>query len=233
MARALPRRVEPELLDTLAPRDPRARRARSELRLVNTLMGNARFVAEALAPAARRGARIADLGAGDGRFMLQVARRLRTPLEVTLVDRHSALDAATLRGLLTLGWQARGVAADALAWLERAPAQDAIVANLFLHHLDPAPLERLLALAAERCALFVACEPRRSAPALAASRSLGLIGCAAVTRHDAVASVRAGFAGRELTHAWRAACGSPSGWQLSEGPRGLFSHVFIARRVAV
>jgi hypothetical protein len=231
MGEALPRRIEPEWLDSLAPHDARARRARRELRLVNALMGNARFVAEALAPLARAGIRIADLGAGDGRFMLRVAQRVRAPLEVALVDRHDAVDPATLLGFRERRWQARAVAADALAWLERAPAHEVIVANLFLHHLEPAPLARLLSLAAERCTLFVACEPRRSRAALAASHALGLIGCAAVSRHDAVASVHAGFAGREVSRAWAAA--SQAGWRLSEGPRGLFSHVFVARRESI
>jgi hypothetical protein len=74
--------------------------------------------------------------------------------------------------------------------------------------------------------LFIACEPRRSAPALAASRLVGLIGCNGVTRHDAVASVRAGFTGSELSALWPAG----PGWKLHEGAAGLFSHRFMARR---
>jgi hypothetical protein len=48
-----------------------------------------------------------------------------------------------------------------------------------------------------------------------------------VTRHDAVVSVRAGFADRELSALW------PSGmtWTLRERARGLFSHCFVASRV--
>jgi hypothetical protein len=52
-----------------------------------------------------------------------------------------------------------------------------------------------------------------------------LIGCNAVTRHDAAASVRAGFAGRELSALWPAR----PGWRLREGRAGLFSHLFVAR----
>jgi SAM-dependent methyltransferase len=227
------RQLEPEWLDSLAPSDPRARRARRELGFVNFMMGNARFVAEALAPVVvhppEPPARIADLGAGDGRFMRDVTRRIGAPLAITLVDRQDAVAAETLLQLREQRCDARVAVADALAWLESAPPFDAIVANLFLHHLEPAALERLLERVAARTRLFVACEPRRTRVALAASRALGFVGCAAVSRHDAVASVRAGFAGRELSLAWR----DSTGWRLNEAPRGLFSHVFIARRAIV
>ena len=75
---------------------------------------------------------------------------------------------------------------------------------------------------------FVCCEPRRARLALVGSRLLGLIGCNAVTRHDALISVHAGFRGTELSDAWRAACGD--GWTLEERAAGPFSHVFGATR---
>jgi hypothetical protein len=209
--------LEPEWLDSLPPYDARAQRSRADLRRVNALMGNACHVARALADANR----IADLGAGDGSFMQRVVRRLRRPeVEVILVDRAALPD---------LQWQATAVTADAHEFLARpGPRFDAIVANLFLHHFEPAPLRRLLALAARRTPLFVACEPRRSRLALQASRLLGLLGCNDVTRHDAVASVRAGFFGRELSALWP----EQDGWTLSEGPARPFSHLFVARRHA-
>ena len=49
---------------------------------------------------------------------------------------------------------------------------------------------------------FVACEPRRSAFALLGARMVFALGANDVTRHDAVASVRAGFRGRELSGLW-------------------------------
>jgi len=211
------RMLEPEWLDSLPPYDARAQRSRADLRRVNALMGNARHVARALHGATR----IADLGAGDGSFMQGVVRRLRRPgAEVTLVDRVALPDPQ---------WQASAVAADAHEFLARpGPRFDAIVANLFLHHFDPAALRRLLALAARRTALFVACEPRRSRLALQASRLLGLLGCNDVTRHDAAVSVRAGFLGRELSALWP----EQDGWALSEGPARPFGHLFVARRHA-
>jgi hypothetical protein len=49
-----------------------------------------------------------------------------------------------------------------------------------------------------------------------------------VTRHDAVASVRAGFTGHELSRLW------PDGnWRLREELALPFTHVFSAGRDAV
>lgn len=212
------RELEPEWLDSLPPYDARAQRSRADLRRVNALMGNARHIARALGDSIR----IADLGAGDGSFMHKVVRRLRQPgVEVTLVDRAMLPE--------NFHWRATAVVADAHEFLARpGPRFDAIVANLFLHHFEPAPLRRLLALAAQRAPLFVACEPRRSRVALHASRLLGVVGCNDVTRHDAATSVRAGFLGRELSALWP----DPAGWRLAEGPARPFGHLFVARRDA-
>jgi 2-polyprenyl-3-methyl-5-hydroxy-6-metoxy-1,4-benzoquinol methylase len=224
------RTLEPEWLDTLDANDARAKRARRELRLVNALMGNASFIAGALRGSIGDGAKIADLGAGDGTLMLRVAQKLRPrPHGVTLalVDRIGRpLSEQTIAGFAALDWHATHQAADAAAWLRAAPQRyDAITANLFLHHLDATALRELLALLAKRSALFAACEPRRSALALTASRALGAIGCGPVTRHDAALSVKAGFDARELSELWPAL----PGWQLQERRRGPFAHLFVAR----
>jgi SAM-dependent methyltransferase len=215
--------LEPEWLDALPPYDTRAQRSRADLRRVNLIMGNVGHIARALPPSALR---VADLGAGDGSVMLRVARQLRRPGEVTLVDRAPCAD---LHEFERVRWRAKLACEDALDFLRRpGPRFDAIVANLFLHHFAPAPLRRLLELAAQRTSLFVACEPQRSRFALQASRLLGLLGCNEVTRHDAPVSVRAGFAGRELSDSWP----RQRGWQLAEGPARPFAHLFVARRDA-
>ena len=226
-AMAMPRRVEPEWLDELPAEDPRALRSRRDLKRVNALMANAGIVGGALPRDARR---IAEIGAGDGAFALRLARAMspRAEGEITLLDRQDIAVPRTLEEFARHGWKAHAVQADVFDWLRDAatPAFDAIVANLFLHHFEPLRLTELLALVAARTRLFVACEPRRSAAALAGSRLLGLAGCNDVTRHDAVVSVRAGFRDQELSALW------PDGgdWILEEGPRGLFSHCFTAMR---
>jgi hypothetical protein len=101
-----------------------------------------------------------------------------------------------------------------------------LIANLFLHHFQEKELAPLLALAAARTDIFAACEPRRSPLPLAFSSLVGFIGCNRVTRHDAVISVRAGFAGNELSGWWPA---KPE-WHLEERSAGMFTHTFLAQR---
>jgi hypothetical protein len=84
----------------------------------------------------------------------------------------------------------------------------------------------VLRAAARSARVFIAVEPRRSLRSLFVSRLLWFIGCGQVTRHDAVASVRAGFTGRELSRLWSA----DDNWMLQERPAGWFSHLFIAQR---
>jgi hypothetical protein len=195
--------LETEWLDTLPASDPRAEHARRDLRRVNTLMGNARHIAAALRPHWSEGMRIADLGAGDGSLMLAVQQRLPGSVNAIPVDKADGIDV--------------------LDYLRQPEKLDAIVCNLFLHHLDADVLSDVLALAAERAPLFVACEPRRARIALQASRLLWVLGCNEVTRHDAVVSVRAGFTGNELSAAW------PAGdWRLEERMAWPFSHLFVA-----
>jgi len=76
---------------------------------------------------------------------------------------------------------------------------DVVLANLFLHHFENEKLKGLCGLLANKTDLFVACETRRSRLSLTACHFLGLIGCNAITRHDAMVSVRAGFVEDELS----------------------------------
>ncbi len=227
------RTLEPEWLDELAPDDRRAVRSRHDLRRVNSWMGNVGVMTRALLQARLRMAprRVVDLGAGDGTFLLRVARRLPgdwQQVEAVLVDRQQLVEAQTWDEFRSLGWTVQTVQDDASVWLEREPgaADEILLANLFVHHLPEGQLRPFFRHAARRSQLFLACDPRRSRLVLTAARMLGLIGCNAVTRHDGVISVRGGFRGRELSSLWPA----QQGWELSERPAGPFSHLFQARR---
>ena len=226
------REVQPELLDTLPLEDPRARRSRHDLRRVNAWMRSAAILSQALRASANglAPARILELGAGDGRLLLHMARTL-APLwpnvEVTLLDRQPLVEASTLAKFATLGWRAESRVADVFDGIaDRSRPLDIVMANLFLHHFAREQLTGLFGALADRARLFVALDPRRGAWPLFCSRLLGFIGCNAVTRHDARVSVRAGFAATELSSLWP----QSKAWVLSERSAGLFSHLFIARR---
>lgn len=222
--------VQPELLDALPPDDPGAVRSRRDLRRVNAWMDNHTIMAVSLMenfPGTPR--QIAELGAGDGRFLLRVAQKLSPSwpddMNVTLLDRQNIMPPQTLAAFTSLGWRAEIVIADVFDW-PPAPAQ-IVIANLFLHHFEEEQLAELLRVISQRAKLFVAIEPHRFRYAFPCGQLLWLIGCNYVTRHDAAASIRAGFLGGELSTLWP----DKRNWQLTERRAGLFSHLFIARRI--
>ena len=227
------RRVEPEWLDELPPEDERAAASRKDLQRINSLMGHVSLLARLFQRAGGEEPirRIVELGAGDGTFLLRLARRLSTqgkPLKAVLVDRQRIVSQKTREGFASLGWEVEVVTADVFEWLAKPfpPDHTCLVANLFLHHFCEDKLRELFRKAAISSRLFAACEPRRSRLALSASRMLGLIGCNPVSRHDAVISVRAGFVGSELSACWP----EDRHWKLLEQEEGLFSHSFLAQQ---
>ena len=227
------RQLQPELLDELPADDPAAQHSRRDLRRINLCMGNARLVAATLSRSLRSAPpkRIVDLGAGDGAFLLQLVKQLPTlPLrtELILVDRANAADERVLAELRTRGFHPQVEQADAWEWVSTRTAQAGtwVVTNLFLHHFTEETLRSAFLSLSKKTAVCCACEPRRAAGPLLASRLLGLIGANAVTRHDAVVSVRAGFAGQELSSLWP----TDSGWQLTERQAGWFSQLFLAKK---
>lgn len=221
------RLLEPELLDELAADDPRAVRSRRDLVRVNWVMRQQAIMAGLLRGFAPPRV-LADLGSGDGLFLLGVARRMGwRDVTALVVDRQDIVSGQTRAGFAALGWHCESVTGDVFDAMKRLDA-DIVTANLFLHHLDDMALARLLALVAARARGFVATEPRRSGTALLASRLVFALGCNDVTQHDAVASVRAGFSADEISRLW-----PRDGWSLKEGIGLPFTHIFTARRDAV
>jgi hypothetical protein len=222
----VPKRVlTPEILDFLAPGDPRATRSRRDLARINRVMRQGAIMTKALAnfPVPKL---LADLGGGDGRFLLGVARRMaqRWPgVRVVIADRQDLVSAETRAGFTALGWHCEVLQGDIFQTLPELEL-DIVTANLFLHHLDEAALTRLLALVAARAKGFAACEPQRSGFALLGAHMVGALGANDVTRHDAVVSVRAGFHDSDLSALW-----PQSGrWALGEYAAFPFTHVFRA-----
>ncbi|AZO47997.1 MAG: methyltransferase domain-containing protein [Mesorhizobium sp.] len=223
------RSLVPEILDGLAADDARALRSRRDLARINALMFQAPIMAMLLRKfLPKPPERILEIGAGDGTFMLKVARRLATDwpgVELTMLDRVGLVTPALAADFARLGWKLETVTADVVDWAQKTDGRpfDAITVNLFLHHFDDAGLLRLFLLLRRKAPLILATEPLRANWALAAARLLWAIGANDVTRHDAPQSVRAGFRGRELSSLWSAAGGRP----LEERRAGAFSHVFV------
>src|SRR5215470_10811016 len=117
--------VQPELLDQLPPDDPRAIWSRHDLRRINAWMRNHAIMARVLRTAldGYPPGQITDLGAGDGHFLVRVAKKVsaRWPgVNVTLLDNRKVANLQTLSAFKPLGWQAEAVAADVFDWLSTA-----------------------------------------------------------------------------------------------------------------
>jgi hypothetical protein len=225
-----PRRVEAELLDVLPADDPAAVRSRRDLRLLNEIMLHPGIMARRmLRHAVDTPRRIIELGAGDGSLMLRLGRRLARHwpgVAIVLVDQKDAVPSETRKAIAKLGWRENQVTQDVFEYLAKAESADIVITNLFLHHFDPSRIAEVFKRCAKLAPLFVALEPRRAALPLLGSRLVGLLGCNYVSRHDAVASVRAGFRDRELSALWP----KQQGWTLDEGSAGLWTHCFVARK---
>jgi len=230
------RRVCPELLDDLDPEDPRAQRSRSDLRRIHRAMGSLTILRNLVARLrlAAHPKNIVELGAGDGTLLLRLARTLKPKwedVELTLLDRHPAIDLNTLEGFHNLEWRVNVVCEDALVWAQGTGTEryDLCIATLFLHHFEDPDLIVLLRGVAARCQAFIASEPRRDRLADLGSRLVGILGSNAVTQEDAIKSVAAGFAGEELSAAWP---GDEEAWRVEEYRALPFSHSFLAARVS-
>jgi 2-polyprenyl-3-methyl-5-hydroxy-6-metoxy-1,4-benzoquinol methylase len=220
------RTVEPELLDDLPASDPKAIHSRRDLQKVNLFMGHSGILTRSLRGTIA-GARVLELGAGDGTLLLNVAKRLgrqTNPVRAVLVDRQPSISAETRAEFDAAGWHVEIRQTDVFEWLERSDQFDITIANLFLHHFRERELIELLRQVSEHTRQFVACEPLRSRAAATGASLLRFVGCNGVTLHDARASVRAGFRDRELSALW------PRNrlWRVAEGRSGLFTHTFMA-----
>jgi hypothetical protein len=231
---AAPRCVCPEVLDELAPEDPRALRSRRDLRRVHRAMRSVFALQHALSrlQLAAPPKNILELGAGDGTLLFRFGAALRprwSGVDLTLLDRQPIVNVETVDNYRRLGWQADTMYEDVLTWA-RQPARrhyDLCIATLFLHHFQDSQLREVLRGVVKQSRAFIAIEPRREILAKIGSRLIGLLGTNAVTREDAVKSVDAGFTGDELTAAWATIDDT---WWTEEFRVLPFSHGFIAAR---
>ena len=227
------RHMVPEILDALPANDSSAIASRRDLIWINAIMLQSRLMAGLM----RRHIhtppkRVLEIGAGDGAFSLTVARRMGSAwkgVDLVMVDQANLLTGTRREDFARLGWRVEPVVSDLFEWLAQSPEDrfDLVFANLVLHHFDSEDLRNLFASMHERANVFVATEPRRNTVALIGASLLRLIGANDVTMHDAAASVRAGFAGKELSSLWPTA----DSMRFEERRMGLFTHAFAAERI--
>ena len=185
------RHVLPEILDSLPHDDPSALRSRDELRVINLLMGNHRWLLRMLRAQGLEGTRVLELGAGDGALAQQVWQAGLVPPQ-----QWSALDLAPAPTDWPTG--ANWLQQD-LFTLSTLPEADIIVANLFLHHFQNQQLLELGRRLPDTCRVLIACEPARRALHTWQGHLLSAIAeLSDVTHHDMLVSIRAGFIGSEL-----------------------------------
>jgi hypothetical protein len=225
-----PRRLETELLDVLPADDAAAMRSRRDLRCLNQVMLHPAIMARRmLRHSVDAPRRIIELGAGDGSLMLRLSRRLArhwSGVAVILVDRQDIVSRETRQAISSLGWREDRVTQDVFEYLAVAEPADIIIANLFLHHFQRSQITDIFTRCAKLAPVLIALEPRRTTLPLLGSRLIWLLGCNHVSRHDAVASVRAGFRDSELSALWP----DRQGWNLDERSAGLWTHCFVAQK---
>lgn len=193
------RDVQPELLDDMPGDDPRARRSRRDLVMINRLMGNYRWVRQAVRWAREeRDLPVWELGAGDGRLLELVAEGGADVTGLDLQSRPEGLDEG-------VRWRE----GDVLDLLQEGIG-GVVVANLFLHHFQDEQLAALGSLL-EGCEVVCASEPWRSRLSVMEGRLLYPF-VNDVTRHDMMVSIRAGFRRGELPEA----LGLGDEWQVRE-----------------
>ena len=212
----MPRVVTPEILDNLPPADPRARRSRKDLRIVDAFMGNSRWMANRIRQVPE-GTPIVEIGSGEGRLLTRL-HRLRPDLPMTgldLIERPRDLD-------------------DRIDWIKgdffkTLPGFQggACIGSLVLHHFTETQLAELGNCLAHFDRLYF-CEPLRSRWALAMS-TLASPFAGEVTRHDMPVSIQAGFQPREIPTLLKL---DPSNWIFSESANWKRALRFEARRVA-
>jgi len=208
--------VEPELLDHLPHDDPAARRSRKDLRRINFLMGNERWLLRALRripPAAARG--ICELGAGEGALVAEIARRFPDS-RVAACDLAPRPDGLDVR----IDWRSGDV-------FQHPPEPGGVlVVNLFLHHFETEALRRLGQLC-DGFDVLVFNEPDRT-PIAAFLGSLLHPFVNHVTRHDMQTSIRAGFRKGEIA----ALMGlDPARWRIEETSTWRGARRVIAWRI--
>ncbi len=196
------RLVIPELLDHLPATDPEALRSRRDLRRINFLMGNERWICRSLRQfpeALSRG--VVEIGAGDGLLCAKLARIFSQTQLVgyDLLARPENLSPQ-------IDWQQGDIFK-----IPPPPASGVMVANLLLHHFATESLPALGCWFGNFEVLIFNEPDRARIPHLLGHLLHPWIN--RVTRHDLHASITAGFSVGEIPHLLESI---PGNWQFEE-----------------
>ena len=190
--------VKPEILDELDGSDPRAVRSRRDLRFINFLMGNERWIGNLVSSLSEDSWSVSELGAGRGEFTSVLAQEGRKVLGYDFQPEPAGLP-------------------DSVSWSEgdffrslEDDSSEVVVGNLILHHFQDEQLAELGALFKNKKRLIFT-EPLRSSLSLAEGYLLWPL-INDVTRHDMIVSIRAGFRPGELPEK----LGLQEGWEWKE-----------------
>jgi SAM-dependent methyltransferase len=181
--------VQTELLDSLPPDHPDARLLRRDLRIINALMGNYRWLVRTLSVCAAPGESVLEVGAGTGDLARLLHRRnwrvdgldtWPTPESWPATARWHRADLRTFTGF---------------------DGYDVIYGNMIFHQFTADELAAIGKSFQAPARLILACEPERQEKSQRFFRMVApLVGASRVSRHDGEVSIAAGFQGDELPH---------------------------------
>jgi 2-polyprenyl-3-methyl-5-hydroxy-6-metoxy-1,4-benzoquinol methylase len=214
--RAVQRRLEPEILDSLPPGHPDALKSRRDLRVINRVMGNARWFRSVLSGRVQPGERVLELGSGSG----ELARNLRrvAPL-IDSIDRVPAPPDWSV----SARWHQADIR-DFGGWHD----YPVVIGNLILHHFTDEALAALGAALRPHARLLVFNElTRKSFNRRVWDFATPLLGAHPVTQHDGSVSIAAGFLGDELPVALGL---DPQSWRWRVTSSWLGAYRLIAER---
>jgi hypothetical protein len=214
------REIKPELLETYPDDHPDAIEGRKELLLVNAIMGNHRWIVRTLRREVPKGWRVTEIGAGDGKLSLRLAKAgIFSPSELHAMD----LAARPSTWPASSHWLQGDITASPL------PDTEVLIANLFLHHFTDDQLATISKRISPVTRLIIAAEPSRHRIHLLNGRLFcALTRMKHITRHDMPISIRAGFFRTELADTLSLG----AEWQTSASDRPLGAHRFIARKIS-
>ncbi|MDP4609824.1 MAG: class I SAM-dependent methyltransferase [Opitutales bacterium] len=217
----MPRKVRPEILDSLPASDPDALASRRDLKRINQLMGNTRWLIKQLkVNSAETAPHYLEIGAGDGTLAKHLIHHLHP-------KQYTALDLAPCPSEWPKGDDEQWKQADLLHEDNYATATH-LIANLVLHHFEAPALEQIgRHIHDHNIQTILCCEPCRRTIHKAQLLAGKLIGFNQVTLHDGCVSIDAGFRQNELPLALGL---QPDQWQWKIQETLMGAYRMIAQR---